>query len=330
MKEKGKSILLYILACLLMLICVACGSKSKETGQPENNGQMEETGQSDKEGTASRDATEWSRKSNLSNDERAAYIASLKASENLAAQTLEKFMKITCPSDMTAGQGGYTNGKYFFQGFVQSDTASDEANNVDCVARIDMETGEVELESERLQLNHCNDITYNEKLGYLVVVHNNPNRNCISFIEPENLTYVKTIALDYYIWSIDYNPTTDKYVVGLSGGQTFRILDSEFHAVGEVFTPNKVTKSSTTQGVASDDDFIYFVYYNPNIIGIYDWDGNFVTTITLDKIAVGLYEPENISVIGDTIYIGCYNKASGNTDVFTLKDFVPYTETADK
>lgn len=318
------------LVCLLMFSFAACSFRGEKAEQSERTGQQENDGNQEEKEAVSRDATEWSRKNNLSSEERASYIASLKASDSLVAQTMEKFMKITCPNDMTAGQGGYTNGKYFFQGFVQSDTASDEANNVDCIARIDMETGEVELESERLQLNHCNDITYNEKLGYLVVVHNNPNRNCISFIEPEHLTYVKTIALDYYIWSIDYNPTTDQYVVGLSGGQTFRILDSEFHAVGEVFSPNKVTKSSTTQGVASDDDFIYFVYYNPNIIGIYDWDGNFVTTISLDKIAVGLYEPENISVIGDTIYIGCYNKASGGTDVFTLKDFVPYTATTDK
>ena len=42
--------------------------------------------------------------------------------------------------------------------------------------------------------------------------------------------------------------------------------------------------------------------YNRNVITVYDWDGNFVGVIELD---VGNIEPENISVVDDTICVGC-------------------------
>ena len=39
-----------------------------------------------------------------------------------------------------------------------------------------------------------------------------------------------------------------------------------------------------------------------NVLSVYDWDGNLITVI---ELSVGSIEPENISVIGDGIYITC-------------------------
>ncbi len=214
-------------------------------------------------------------------------------------------------------QGGCLVGKYFYQAFLQKDTASDEQNNIVRIVKYDTEQKKVEKESADLPLNHANDITYNSKINALVVVHNNPNRTHISFVDPETLEITETKIIEYKIYCIDYNAKHDTYVIGLSGGQTFRIVDADFKAIGNVFQPTDQTKGYTTQGCACDDNYIYFVLYNKNVITVYNWRGEFVTLITLD---VGAVEPENISIAGDTLYVGC---ASGGCKVFEVTVLLP-------
>ena len=171
-------------------------------------------------------------------------------------------------------------------------------------------------------LNHANDITYNSKLDLLVVAHNNPNRTHISFVNPETLEITETKVIEYKIYCIDYNAKTDTYVIGLSGGQTFRIVDADFKAVSDVFQPTEQTSGYTTQGCACDENYIYFVLYNKNVITVYNWRGEFVTLVTLN---IGSIEPENISVAGDALYVGC---ASNGCRVFELTLITPSEEGA--
>ena len=189
-----------------------------------------------------------------------------------------------------------------------------------------MGTQKVVATSEVMQLNHVNDITYNSKLGYLVVCHNAPLSNLITYVNAETLEIVDTFAIDYFLYSIAYNAARDQYVVGLTGTKTFQILNADFEAVSDVIQPTKRSNSSTTQGGACDDDYIYFVLYKPNIVTVYDWDGNFVTLIELDTvISPSNYEPENITVIDGEMYISCGQK---NATVFKLSDFVAKPEEA--
>jgi len=60
-----------------------------------------------------------------------------------------------------------------------------------------------------------------------------------------------------------------------------------------------------TQGIACDDNYIYCVLDKPDVIVVYDWYGCFVTKISLESVLN--YEPENISIVGNSIYV---------TDVF--------------
>lgn len=221
-------------------------------------------------------------------------------------------------------QGGCLVGKYFYQAFLQKDTASDEQNNIVRIVKYDTEQKKVEKESADLALNHANDITYNSKLGLLVVVHNNPNRTHVSFVDPETLEITETKVIEYKIYCIDYHAKTDTYVIGLSGGQTFRIVDADFKAVGDVFQPTEQTKGYTTQGCAMDDNYIYFVLYNKNVITVYNHQGEFVTLIKLD---LGAIEPENISIAGDKIYVGC---AGNGCKVFEVSLLMPKEESEQK
>lgn len=204
--------------------------------------------------------------------------------------------------DAKVVQGGCLVGKYYYQAFILKDTASNEQNNTVRIVKYDTELKKTVLESEALPLNHANDITYNAKLDRLIVVHNNPNRTHISFVDPETLTITETKEIDFKIYCIDYNENSDSYVIGLSGGQSFRILDAEFNAVGDVFEPTELTSGYVTQGCACDDNYVYFVLYKKNVITVYDWQGAFVTLLKLD---VGAIEPENLTVAGDKIYVGC-------------------------
>lgn len=208
-----------------------------------------------------------------------------------------KVFTLAFPGETTIVQGGCKVGKYYYQAFIKSGNAGS------IIVKYNMEKKAIEKTSAVLQLHHTNDITYNGKLGKLVVCHNAPDRTTISYVNPDTLTIEKTFHIEYKIFSISYNASRDQYIVGISGGQTFRILDSNFKAVGEAFQPTGRTTGYTTQGNAADDKYIYFVLYKENVITVYDWSGNFITLIDLDLLTN--IEPENISVVDDVIYIGC-------------------------
>lgn len=253
----------------------------------------------------------------VSAEENSVLHSALRSAQTLVAETTQQVASIKMPRTMTWQQGGWTDGVYFWQLFINKDSASNEANNAVLLMKYNLETKEIEQQSSFMKLNHANDMTYNAKLGYFVVCHNSPNRNLISYIDPQTLEIVETVALpgEREIYCIDYNAATDRYVVGNSGGQSFTILDGDLNPISETHAPTDRTAECVTQGVATDDEFIYFVLYKPNEIAVYDWEGNFVTLIELD---VGYIEPENISVVGDVIYVGCATKL--NMKVFTVSD----------
>lgn len=254
-----------------------------------------------------------------------AHIALMKSSDTLVPGAADELFTIDAPTtDINGSQGGTTDGKYWYQGFYRNDQGSNQANNDCIIVKYDMETKEVVEQSEILQLNHINDMTYNSRLGYLVVCHNAPFANVVSYVDAETLELVDTFPIDYFIYSISYNAERDMYVSGNSNSQTFRIMDADFKMVGEIHEPSNRTASSTTQGGACDDNFIYFVLFNPNVISVYDWEGNFVTLIEInDLITAGTYETENMTVLNGEIYIGCSWQKREKTAVFKLSGLVP-------
>lgn len=219
--------------------------------------------------------------------------------------TTEHVETITTNHGGPTNQGGYTDGKYYWQSFITMvgwGQVGGEVDNEVTIVKYDMETDSIVKESEKLRLNHCNDLTYNSKTGKIYVCNATGRKNIVSILNPDTLEVEGEIDLGFEIFSISYNESRDQYVVGIAGGQTFRLLDAEFKTAGEIYDPTTRTVGYTTQGCSSDDDYIYFVLYKENVINVYDWDGNFVSWIKLDL--TNDIEPENISVVGDDIYIG--------------------------
>lgn len=231
------------------------------------------------------------------------YFAEIIPTADTLSSTAEKLLTVKIPAEtIKTVQGGYTDGTYHYQAFIQKDNASNEQNNIVKIVKTELATGEVVKTSPDLPLNHANDITYNPKIDKLVVVHNNPNRTHVSLIDPETLELVETKKIPYSIYSIEYNESRDQYVVGLSGGQSFTFLDGNLERISglKAAKPTARTNGYTTQGVTADDNYIYFVLYNQNVITVYDWDFNFVTLIEMD---LGKVEPENLSIVGNDLYV---------------------------
>ncbi len=252
------------------------------------------------------------------------YHQAIMSSSSLNAGTERLSYDIKDSTAWGVPQGGCSDGTYFYQ-MVLTKQMSDENKNECEIVKVDLKTGNVIKRSGVLSLNHANDVTYNSKLNCLVVCHNAPNRDTLSYVDMNTLTITKTFQIDYEIYCIDYNAAKDQYVVGLSGGQTFRMLDSDFKAVGKVYMPTDDTAQYTTQGVGSDDEFIYFALHNSKdnfVITVYDWNGNHVSTVTVtvqDRSTTTesiRHEIESISVVNGTMYLHCaersYIRTSGS------------------
>jgi hypothetical protein len=206
------------------------------------------------------------------------------------------------------------NEGYYYQVFMRRDDASNQEDNDVRIVKINFETKEIVKISKTLRLNHANDITYNTKTKKLILCHNKPHKDRLSVISPETLEVEKTIVLDNEIFSISYNEKYDSYVVGLSGGKSFRMLDSEFKCIdGKKYSPTPLTDRYVTQGICSDDEYVYFAFWdgrtankNPaefqNTIAVYSWGGEFVGLLDFN---VGVIEPENLSFYKGKMYLVC-------------------------
>lgn len=201
-------------------------------------------------------------------------------------------------------QGGCTDGKYMYYAMINSGNTQTAF-----IHKYDIATGKKVASSKVLSTDHSNDITYVPETNQLLVCHNSPRNTILSVVDADTLEFVKEVELPFKIFSISYQPEREVYVVGISGGQDFSILNKSFK-VDTSYLPTEsrftaVDTEFTTQGVEADINYIYFVQYKTNVIMVYDWNGKYVNQIVLDIPANT--EPENISVVGDSFYIACNN-----------------------
>lgn len=188
----------------------------------------------------------------------------------------------------TTAQGACTDGKYAYIALNNGSTT---------ILKYDAYSYKLVKKRGGLSLNHANDMAYNRLTDTIVVCNNSPNYDTISFLDPDTLTVTGTKKIKHKIYSIAYNEYRNCYVVGLSGGYDFAILDSDFKLIKK----HKGYKSGyLRQGADCDDNFLYFAQSGSggNLIVIYDWNGNFVDTVRLQKSL----EMENIYHIGNTFF----------------------------
>lgn len=205
-------------------------------------------------------------------------------------------------------QGGCTDGKHMYFCMIKSVSNTDTEVQDGYVYKYDMMTGELVGKSEKMDLGHGNDIAYNPYENRLYISNCMPHASVLEVLDAGTLEHVGKVRLKMNVYAVDYEPTRRVYVLGVSG-QQISVLDESFNVSREyipsgICLPGKPA-SNTTQGCCADENYIYYVQYKQNVIRVFDWSGNFVKEIDLSIPETT--EPENISVIGNMIFIACNN-----------------------
>ena len=227
-----------------------------------------------------------------------------KCEHRFDAKATELFTVPKTLGHLNEAQGGCLVGDYYYQAFVYRHRPSGQELNEAKIAKVDMKTGAIVQTSRTLFLHHANDITYNSKTNKLLVCNNAPHRNWLSVIDPETLEMERTIQLPVDIFGISYNEKRDVYAAGISFGKSFCLLDADFRVIDDkIYPPSPLTERYVNQGISSDDDFIYFAFWDAytlkdapegfqSTIAAYRWNGEFAGLIDFD---IGIHEPENLS-----------------------------------
>lgn len=231
----------------------------------------------------------------------------LKAGERYTLKNAALVAEIAAMGMYSVMQGGTTDGKYLYYCLENQMLEAHESY----ILKVDPKTGKIVKRSASLQLDHSNDMTYNAKLNQLLVVHNAPNRRLVSFVDADTLEKVNTIKLDYEIFCMAYNERRDEYCIGISGGQTFAVVDAEFKLLRR-YNIGAGT-GYTTQGMTCDENYLYFAQSGANVVVVYDWEGNQIDIVPIEFTNL---ETENISVIGNDVYIGFYTGRAGGGCVY--------------
>lgn len=196
-------------------------------------------------------------------------------------------------SAYNAIQGACTDGQYAY--FACMGGAA-------TVIKYDVNTWEYIDQGKIGNVGHGNDMTYNSDKKYLVVANNAPYYDIVTLVDPKTLSPIEDVKLDLKIYSIAYNAKRRQYVVGISGGYDFALLDEEFKLVKDKKFKG-VNTGYTRQGCDCDDNYIYFVQSGgSNLLVIYDYDGKHIADIPLADSD----EVENIFHVGNTFYTSMY------------------------
>lgn len=228
----------------------------------------------------------------------------LKTAPAFTAECERLFTISSKPKFIRTAQGACSDGEFLYQAFILKDLASEERNNHCVIIKTSLENGKFVQASEYLSLNHCNDMTYNGKTGQLVISNCSPDPTLVSFVDAKTLTLTGTATLPCGIYALDYNETKDQYIVALKGSRNFRYLNSDFTFANDaVYLANPATVESGSQTVCLSDDLIAFVLWDPNVIDVFDAQGNHLCVIDLD--AIKFYEPEGVMLLDGEFYVTC-------------------------
>ncbi len=191
-------------------------------------------------------------------------------------------------------QGAATDGTYAYL------VMENQTKSLCSIWKVDLSDWSVVQTRYDLPIDHGNSLCYNDKLGLLVAVHNKPNYDTVSFIDPNTLQITGTRKTDTDMYCIGYDGASDRYVVGVSGTYDFKIMDADF---SHISYHAGVCSGLVRQGVDCDGKYIYFAQNSAdesvNQIVVYDWEGHYVNTVRV----VSYQEIEELFHVGEDLYI---------------------------
>ncbi len=207
-----------------------------------------------------------------------------------------RVLEIPAEDGYSVMQGGCTDGTYAY--YIVNN--QDYYPYINRVYKVDLATMEVVAESDALELQHANSFTYNSKLGKLICVNYDPDKTTLSYVDPDTLKITGTREVEFNALSLAYHEEKNEYVAGTRGTFDFFMLDGDMKI--QDYHESVQTKS-IKQEVEIHEDKIIFGMSGPNILYVYNWDGEFLYSIDL-----GLYvEYENLVFYEDVAYTGYYS-----------------------
>ena len=211
-------------------------------------------------------------------------------------------------------EGGTFDGTYYYTAMIDH-TADPETTYL---FKFDLR-GNLVAQSPKLALDHANDITYVKKWNALLVSHcksTDGHYSRYSLVNPDTFAVTKMEDLPNPFFGMGYCEQRDSFASARWEGETIDLWNGDL-SHRQSFSVN--TPPGTSQGVAADANYLYFVRCNPNSVEVYDWDGNHAFNILLNTL---MGEPEHISIVDGVMYIG------GNNSTWTGGHF-SYVELAD-
>lgn len=216
--------------------------------------------------------------------------------------TAESEQVMHCPaysSEIRVAQGAASDGTYAY--FVIRHTKDEGA----VVYKHRLDDGTRVAQSEVIQVGHGNDATFDTKNNRLVIAHGQSQGKMLTMVDPETLKVIEVVNIPAGSGAISYSAASDRYAIS-QGGSTLHILDANFKLLSS-YTRQK-NSSYTAQGMGSDEQYVYFPMSGSkdNVIEVYSWDGDYVTTINVPDS----FESESLFWVNDTYYIAYYKGAS--------------------
>lgn len=199
-------------------------------------------------------------------------------------------------SNLKRMQGGVFANGYLYYAETDDTTAT--------IHKYDL-TSQTEVLSASGNYKHAGDMTYDSTKNLIVVIHGGTSETNIWFLSPETLELVSSktvLTAGRRIGGIAYIKDSNEYALELSkngvwNNYSFAICDNNFNIKLE-FEPIK--NGYVMQGIECHNNLIYSLYSEPNIVIVYDLNGNYVGCHKIDIRS----EPEFITFNGDEIIIG--------------------------
>lgn len=199
-------------------------------------------------------------------------------------------------SNLKRMQGGVFANGYLYYAKTDDTTAT--------IHKYDL-TSKTEVLSASGNYGHAGDMAYDSTKNLIIVIHGDTSKTNIWFLSPETLELVSSktvLTAGRRIGGIAYIKDSNEYALELSkdgvwDNYSFAICDNDFNIKLE-FEPIK--NGYVMQGIECHNNLIYSLYTLPNIVVVYDLNGNYVGCHKIDIRS----EPEFITFNGDEIIIG--------------------------
>ena len=203
-------------------------------------------------------------------------------------------------------QGSCTDGTYLYQA-MNNDI---NTGYLTVIQKIDPQTGQVLATSSPFSAGLSNGMTYNTVTGQIVLAHNTPETQKISFIDPDTLTPTSSHTLSFHFYTIAYDAVRNGYWLGLSGTYDLTFISAD---LTEATTYSGYNTGYTKQANDCDGQYVYMLQSAVNAVVIYRTNGILVGVV---ELPVTSNSAQSICHIGNTFYIA-YNVSSAGGILYT-------------